>query len=245
MSEGSSDDTEPQTPLKYPQVQEDDGDHTPSFSSPPASPSLSLHSPVRSPFSPLRHEISLHDDRASDSSLPDRHELVHDPSGVMDDSRDALIQRLNDLAARLSAGEEAYGENVSIIHSKVDELERMLAPSLVYEPRRHKRSRSPLSMDSNESDWEYGQQGPSYHKLHVLKADVPRVELKDAEIQAEPQLVPTYPNRQERKRDNSGNAKHVLAEAQKVQEALGIVVSNLRARQEEQEVGTTLSIPVP
>ncbi|KAH6656771.1 hypothetical protein BKA67DRAFT_168320 [Truncatella angustata] len=234
MSESSSADLEPQTlPRYYPKERHNQRDTTPTFSSPSASPSLSFPSPSRSfPFSPLRRSPSppntnsLHSPQA-DAGNRDRPHVVRD-------HKDALTQRLNDLAARLAADEVMQGEDVDSMHTKVDELEALMF-MMRSKPLNYDRARS-LTSDNYEGPGSgSGRLRSSSLEPHFSKVSLPKSE----------QTVPQHhgigqgsclghPEHVEG--TNKHQVTRVLAEAQKLQAALESIVNNLKARQEEQEV---------
>lgn len=239
MSESSSEDTESPAPSRYPKVQQRPGDATPTLSSPPASPSLSFHSLGRSPFSPLRHQFSAHDIRSSQSPPSDYRGLLHGLPSLVDDSRDVLIQRLSDLTARLAAEEEVRGESVDTLHSKVDELEQILLHSTKNKPPRHRRNQSSLSINSEQGDSRSVTNRPPWLSRHVSEVALARPRTRDIGVQTATQ-TPSGHGLRDSNWVNPHHADHLLREAQKLHEALEMILNNLRARQEEQEVSIVI-----
>ncbi len=110
--------------------------------SPSLLPSMSLyHLGITLPLSPLRRQFSSpprvasYDGPADDSMDGEEHGGVignddMDDDDLTQDSRDVLVDRLNDLVHRLSRGEGVHGEaGLSALHAQVDKMERVLAHS--------------------------------------------------------------------------------------------------------------------
>lgn len=231
MSESSSEESELPPPPDYP-GRHQPGDATPTFSSPPASPSLSFHFLGRSPFSPLRHQTTAH--HASHVPSP------RSPDGLLDvaqDSKDVLIQRLNDLAARLSAEDEVEGESVDTMHTKVDELEHVLTHGWGNGPRRHRRNQSSLSLSAGSSDQNSGNPRSTWLKSRLSEMALPQPSPPSEALREQGEEIQQISRGQQTdKEPNSQYADQILAQAQMLQNSLEAVVANLKSRQEEQEV---------
>lgn len=97
-----------------------------------------------SPLSPLRRQFTAStssalqianadaDDELSDPVRPneeasDQQESSSEDADFADDSKEVLMDRLNDLLHRLAVGGSIKGDNVSSLHAKVDEMEKVLA----------------------------------------------------------------------------------------------------------------------
>ncbi|TRX97471.1 hypothetical protein FHL15_001749 [Xylaria flabelliformis] len=127
----------------HPHRRDDSNAASPTHLSPPASPSMSLYSLRMSPLSPLFPQPD-----------PDRLNLGHgDPEDATQDSRDGLVQRLNDLAARLSQQHHVRNEDIDVLHAKVDELENVLHTPHKSSKRETRPPRPPpLSLDDDNQD---------------------------------------------------------------------------------------------
>ncbi|KAI0162799.1 hypothetical protein BJ166DRAFT_278700 [Pestalotiopsis sp. NC0098] len=229
MSESSSEESELPPPPGYP-GRHQPGDATPTFSSPPASPSLSFHFLGRSPFSPLRHQTSAH----HASSVPS----PRSPDGLLDvaeDSKDVLIQRLNDLAARLSAEDEVEGGSVDTMHTKVDELEHVLTYGWGNGPRRHRRNQSSLSLSAGSSDQNSGNPRSTWLKSRLSEMALPQPSPPSEALKERGDVQQISRGQQTDKEPDSQYADQILAQAQMLQNSLEAVVANLKSRQEEQE----------
>ncbi|ETS77382.1 hypothetical protein PFICI_11256 [Pestalotiopsis fici W106-1] len=208
------------------------GDSTPTFSSPPASPSLSFHFLGRSPFSPLRH-------RSSSARLPSPTPPSRSADELLDvaqDSKDVLIQRLNDLAARLSAEDEVQGDSVDSMHAKVDELEHALAHGWANGSHRHRRNQSSLSLSAASGDLSSGTPRSSWLKSRLSEMTLPKPTPEMEPPKEEADIERTTEEDQQSDVDaRSQYADQILAQAQMLQRSLESIVANLQARQEEQD----------
>ncbi|KAI0389739.1 hypothetical protein F5Y17DRAFT_447898 [Xylariaceae sp. FL0594] len=123
---------------EYPQLHSPTDALSPLNLSPPISlldsPSLSPYSPLSppSPLRPGRRLFSPPIDRTSspspqsDEARPDGQKAAADIT--QNSARNALVERLNDLAHRLSRQDVEEDEgNVDVLHAKVDELETLLS----------------------------------------------------------------------------------------------------------------------
>ncbi|KAI1210458.1 uncharacterized protein F4807DRAFT_423494 [Annulohypoxylon truncatum] len=201
---------------------------TPPQSSPPASPSFSLHSLGMSPFSPMRRQFSSPLARSS-SPLHSQETEHSDEEELVQDSKDVLVQRLNDLAAQLSRQDHIKGDDVYGLHAKVDEMERVLSTkdhhSSVWTPRRTPRRSRPTSLilqnSRNEHDPFLG-----LSKLGRMMPGIPNIPL---------------PIQKSSSTQTTGNpmsaavSDRIAREAQNLCKELEDVISNLRARQEESD----------
>jgi hypothetical protein len=234
MSESPSEETEPETPLTYPRRRQSSRDVTPTYSSPPASASLSFHSLDVSPFSPLRQQVSTGDANSSDA--PEDVTTADDYPHVTEDTKAVLIQRLNDLTAKLSDRDEIHGGDVDKMHAKMDELEQVLSHGLKNRPLQHIRNRSSLSMSGDSGDLSSEDPQSSWLGLR-LSETVTTKRKPDVSGQADVPEPPAYHQQRLGVKD-SAYANHILTQAQQLKHTLEVVVNNLQARQEEQEVST-------
>ncbi|KAK7948211.1 uncharacterized protein PG986_009097 [Apiospora aurea] len=209
--------------------------------SPPPSPSMSLHSLGMSPLSPLRHSPVLHR-----SAKPNHHLAAVDQDTQEDlsqDSRDVLVQRLGDLVSRLSGAGELLGNGIANLHARVDEMEHILRQSSSPKAQKGHR-RNPSSVDSSSHGGASMLSGlPSPVQQKPPSAGAPSSDpSSDARKAAVPPQSPhqsepeeTSQRRRSHFGDPSDHARKVLRDAELLHEALLGVVTNLKARQEEQD----------
>ncbi|KAI0137277.1 hypothetical protein BJ170DRAFT_51772 [Xylariales sp. AK1849] len=232
MPDSTSPETEAQTPSKGSVRQHQHGDTTPTVSS-PASPSISLYSLGISPFSPLRRQFSASFARSSESPRSEGAEHS-DHQGLAEDSKDVLIQRLNDLAARLSAEDEVLEGSVDSMHAKVDEIEKVLSRSSGTRSRRHRRNQSSLEFGGEGSQLMSGPSTPTWLSSHL-----PEMSLPIPEPLVPPPALEVIETIELQQEDSLGimpqGAEEVLVEAEALQNALEAVINRLKTRQEEQE----------
>jgi hypothetical protein len=80
------------------------------------------------------------DDELSERDLSNRdrssNEHDEDDDGLTQDSKDVLLDRLGDLLKQLSTGGSLDGDNITTLHAKVDEMEKVLASD-------HRRQKQP------------------------------------------------------------------------------------------------------
>ncbi|KAI0426638.1 hypothetical protein F5Y09DRAFT_58308 [Xylaria sp. FL1042] len=201
--------------------------------SPPASPSISPYSLGMSPLSPLRRQFSPPTLAPSSPLYPhsdsDHRGLDYENhEDITQDSRDVLVQRLNDLVARLS--QERHGvqdENIHALHAKVDELENVLDTRAYPVKARHD------SQDRSNLSWE--PPGPA----NLLPSDVSSLASSthpspSAKAKANKQAKDTE-TEQRASNLTVVQAEQIVAEVQDLHKNLEVVISNLRDRQEETE----------
>ncbi|KAI1136592.1 hypothetical protein F5Y05DRAFT_414851 [Hypoxylon sp. FL0543] len=126
--DSSPDKPAPQTPPRNAKAVHHSWSHhapTTPMSSPPASPSLSLYSLGMSPLSPMRRQFSS--SLARSSSLPPPETDRPEQDELVQDSKDVLVQRLNDLVTQLNQQDHLKADSVYGLHAKVDEMERVLS----------------------------------------------------------------------------------------------------------------------
>lgn len=227
-----------------PRRREDSDDENASLS-PPASPSLSLSSLGLSPLSPLRHPLSpptlapsspLYPQSESDNPGPDH----GDHEDVAQDSRDVLVQRLNDLAARLSRRRHhVQDESIGILHAKVDELEHVLSTPDYSSGTTGDPRPSRLPSLSPADDGQYG----SNHDWDTspdnqLQSDVSGLALLTRSSPSAKTRIDRQAGAKARPRASkmtAAQAEQMAAEAHGLYKSLEVVISNLRDRQEETE----------
>ncbi|KAI0181330.1 hypothetical protein GGR52DRAFT_29260 [Hypoxylon sp. FL1284] len=217
---------------------------TPDKPSPTDSSSLNLPSLGMSTFSAMPHQLSI---PFTTSPPPPLHYLgaegdAHEEN--MQNAKDVLVQRLNDLAAELSQ-QDLKEDSVNGLHAKVDEMERALATRSNSSRRRMQIPRSTsLILQSSPSS-----RGPLEAPL-PLEASLPL----DQVIPSIPNMaLPTLQSSSTQTEDNSlgpgatragddkssrmspVQANRVVEIAQNLYEELESVTASLRARQEESD----------
>ncbi|KAI0130848.1 hypothetical protein F4814DRAFT_403919 [Daldinia grandis] len=205
-------------------------------SSPPASPSLPslrLHSLGMSPFSPARRQFSspliksasaLHLTEAGRSGR----------ESVVQDSKDVLVQRLNDLAAQLSKQDNIQEHNVNNLHAKVDEMEKALSARDYPPSRRSVRSR-PTSLilhdNRSERDSFWGPLTPGHTMPSISTTPLPAYASSSTQTKGSPDAPEVAAAKGSQ--ISAVQANRIATEAQNLCKELEEVVSGLRARQEE------------
>ncbi|OTB16343.1 hypothetical protein K445DRAFT_21978 [Daldinia sp. EC12] len=205
-------------------------------SSPPASPSLPslrLHSLGMSPFSPARRQFT--------SPLIKSASLLHlteagrpGRDSVVQDSKDVLVQRLNDLAAQLSKQDNIQEHNVNRLHAKVDEMEKALSTRDYSPSHRSLRSRPTnlvLQDNRSERDSFWGPLTPGHTMPSISTTPLPTYTTSSTQTEGSfntPQVAAAKGSQL-----SSSQASRIAAEAQTLCKELEEVVSGLRARQEE------------
>ncbi|KAI1646488.1 uncharacterized protein F4817DRAFT_359310 [Daldinia loculata] len=205
-------------------------------SSPPASPSLPslrLHSLGMSPFSPARRQFSsplfksasaLHLTEAGRSGR----------ESVVQDSKDVLVQRLNDLAAQLSKQDNIQEHNVNTLHTKVDEMEQALSARDYPSSRRSLRSRpASLILQDNRSERDsfWGPLTPGHTMPSISTTPLPVYASSSTQTEESPNAPRVAVAKGSQM--SAAQANRIATEAQNLCKELEEVVSGLRARQEE------------
>ncbi|KAI8960525.1 hypothetical protein F5Y11DRAFT_266225 [Daldinia sp. FL1419] len=209
---------------------------TPPQSSPPASPSLPslrLHSLGMSSFSPARRQFaSPLIKSASALHLTEAGRSRRDT--VVQDSKDVLVQRLNDLATQLSKQDDIQEDNVNSLHAKVDEMEKAVSARDYPSSRRQLRSR-PTSLvfqdNRNERDSFWGPLTPGHTMPSISTTPLPTC--ASTSTQTEASLNAPEVSAAKGSQMSSAQASRIAVEAQNLCKELEEVVSGLRARQEE------------
>ncbi|KAI2468265.1 hypothetical protein F4781DRAFT_443651 [Annulohypoxylon bovei var. microspora] len=198
-------------------------------SSPPASPSFSLHSLGMSPFSPIRRQFSSPLIRSS-SPLHSPEAEHSDEEELVQDSKDVLVQRLNDLAAQLNRQDHIKGDDVYGLHAKVDEMERVLStkdhPSR-WTPRRS-RPTSLIIQSTSRNELDPFGVSPKLGRMMPSIPNIPLPIQKSSSTQTTGHQM------------SAAESGRVVQEAQNLCKELEEVVSNLRARQEESDARSHL-----
>lgn len=191
---------------------------------------MSLFSLGMSPFSPMRRQFSSPLVRSSSPLHPPDVDLIKE-EGIVQDSKDVLVQRLNDLAAQLSQQEDLREDNVNSLHAKVDEMEKSLSTRSLLPQRRPPRSR-PATSTGGERDPFWGSLTPGRVIPRMSNLLMPTQKSASTQTTKE---SPTESGAEAagKKRISTAEVGRIAAEAQKLQKELEAVTSSLRARQEE------------
>ncbi|XXG97017.1 Dihydrosphingosine phosphate lyase [Hypoxylon texense] len=212
---------------------------TPNKSSPSGSPSMSLHSLGMSTLSTMRRQLSAPFLRSPSSSLHLQDTEREEHEEIVRDSKDVLVQRLNDLAAQLSQQDYLEEGNVNGLHAKVDEMERVLSTRSDSSRRRTQRSR-PTSMilqgstSSRDSFW--GPLTPGQIMPSIPNTTLPAMQSSSTQTTEEsPMPSATGTETANKSRTSPVLANRVVKEAQNLCKELEAVAMSLRARQEESD----------
>lgn len=213
---------------------------TPDKSPPSGSPSMSLHSLGMSTFSTMRRQLSAPFARSPSSSslhLLDAEREEHEE--IVRDSKDVLVQRLNDLAAQLSQQDYIKEDSVNGLHAKVDEMERVLSTRSDSSRRRTQRSRpSSIILQSSTSsrDSFWGPLTPGQIMPSIPNMPLPIMQSSATQtIEESPMPSITMAETTNKSRTSPALANRVVKEAQTLCKELESVVTSLRARQEESD----------
>jgi hypothetical protein len=160
------------------------------------------------------------------------------------DSKDVLVERLNDLASRLSDGRHFDGRDINALHAQVDEMERVLTVKRRALDRRkaHRRFDSYGSHRSKDDPfWAAGPVTPGWLlsqmsdlSQHSLTTSAPEPETatsaKNIETQSNPDAAVA--------RTGPFRADKVLVEAENLREGLSAAVASLQVRRQESEASS-------
>ncbi|KAI0011683.1 hypothetical protein F4779DRAFT_172448 [Xylariaceae sp. FL0662B] len=226
----------PQTPPRKARAEHDHYDVATPKSTPPASPSFSLHSLGMSPFSPLRRRFPSPFARSSPSPHSDA-EHSEQEENLAEDSKDVLVQRLNEVAVQLSQQHHLKEETINQLHRRMDDMEKALSIKDWLPKPKSKRPR-PASLvlrrgrSERESFGEPSTPGPSRSDIANVPSSARNSSLTEASGEAHgtkgkgPTRGPGM---------SSALAKRVVVEARNLCKEMEHVITNLRARQEETE----------
>lgn len=226
-----------------------------------------------SPLSPLRRQFSSSfsnnsaspaatrdgvagaDDELSEPDFSSRDSPSNnedDDDDLTQDSKDVLVDRLNDLLKRLSAGGSLGGANITTLHAKVDEMEKVLA-SDHHKPSRPTRVRqrpsilqlaSPLPIVRSSSSpktpeeqhhpdyWGFSRTPPRQQlasPFYERSSPAKRAEQSLTNFQTETL------DEEDEPRISSEVADSLVTEAEKLCTELSAVVKNLQDRREESD----------
>lgn len=202
----------------------------PRISSPSIPSPLSLHHLGISPLSPLRRQFSSASSSpaARQSALATANDNGDSESDGGNDQKDVLIQRLTDMAERLSRRYGVDDVGTSALHAKMDEMETVLAGHGSPKRRRSQRRR-PTSLhldgvgDERESVW--GPASPSWFRSRFSDMSLPALAQEKSG-----ELPPKQPS------ISPQDAARIASEAGQLNAKLSSLMANLKARQEESEV---------
>lgn len=208
-------------------------------------------------------ELSEHDFGGRAPSSDDE----GDDDDLSQDSKDVLVDRLNDLLQRLSTSGSLEGANITTLHVKVDEMEKVLSrdhrhkparPTSVVQRRSILQLASPLPIvqgkgaqrtpdeEHHPDYWGFSktpprqQLAPAYSELSI-----PQDESKDMAL---PGAQTSAPDKVEEPGISSKIPDIVVAEAEKLCMELKAVVKHLQDRREESDarpLAPFLSSPAP
>ncbi|PKS06932.1 hypothetical protein jhhlp_005528 [Lomentospora prolificans] len=169
--------------------------------------------------------------------------LEQDPLTL--DSRDVLLQRLGDLMQRLGGNHDSFrDENLSALHTKVDEMEEVLKGTeyrAQHRPwrRKHQHSSRPLSLDFDS---------PSTRDTQILWGSAPSpsallrsqfsdltMALQEATLSEPQDPAKAEPEKAKKAIITPEDANRIVKEAEELNEHLTSLISRLQARQEESE----------
>ena len=216
--------------------------------------------PGRSPFALLRRQLSFRlstslspgpsEDKAeaqdADDELSDERDSFDETQreDLTQDSKDVLIDRLNDLVKQLSNDGSIRDATIDLLHAKADEMERAISGG--------EQNTTPAPPTNAEQP--SAQQGPAQAVLDSTKPDgdqlgevpqAPRVESPEWLIPPPPETEPApidTPTHSEQhsqettKKPSSEAVDRLAEEAQKLHLELSSVLKGLQARREESDV---------
>ncbi|KAI1083937.1 hypothetical protein F5B20DRAFT_359417 [Whalleya microplaca] len=228
----------PQTPPGKARAEHDHYDGATPRTTPPASPSFSLHSLGISPLSPLRRlspsPLARSASRAA-SPFSDA-EPSEQEDDIIEDSRDVLVQRLRDLEAALRKRRNLQEENLNQLHRKMSEMENaMTAADRQPKPRSQRSRPASFALDSRgerESFRDPSTPSPLRSAFPNMPSSAQSSSLSKASEAA---------RNIERKGSAKGpkmsaaQAERVVEESQKLCKEMEEVITNLRLRREETE----------
>ena len=190
---------------------------------------------------------------------PPSDEDNEDEDDLTQDSKDVLVDRLNDLLMRLSSG-NLGGANITTLHAKVDEMEKVLASDhhKLMRPDRLQQRPSTLQLASplpivrgdtglgnprtrtpeqqpHPDYWGFTRTPPRRQPdppVSDVFADAPENTAREALIT---DSQPDYPDEPEVPKLSSDDADQLVAEAEKLCLELNLVVKNLQDRREESD----------
>ncbi|OTA57854.1 hypothetical protein K449DRAFT_398081 [Hypoxylon sp. EC38] len=187
-------------------------------SSPPASPSLSLYSLGVSPLSPMRRQFPSSLTRSSSLHPPEPDHSEQDD--LVQDSKDVLVQRLNDLATQLSQQDHLKEDSVYGLHAKVDEMERVLSRR-DYPLRRTPQRSRPTSSSRNEHERFWGSLSPGRIIPSIPNVPLPTRTQKSSSTQTSEEHFDGHrANGSQKNQMSAVQAARVVEEAQRLNKEL-------------------------
>jgi hypothetical protein len=139
------------------------------------------------------------------------------------DSKDVLVDRLQDLVQRLSNGGDLTDVNIDALHAKVDDMEKILVGegSLV----RRRRPRPLLPLQQMDSTMSSTSSPAEHHARDSLKSMS-----NNSSADAEPSHQPKD------NKESAEMAEKLAAESEKLYAEVATVLASLQARREEVDV---------
>jgi hypothetical protein len=235
-------------------------DVSPKLPSPMSLYQLGIGSPLRrqmsSPLtrSPVTRRVAEDDDTKSkdeetEAVADDRVESEGSSGsgseeGGIQDSRDVLVERLNDLASRLVGGAHFEAQTINELHARVDEMEGVLSSKQRVLDRRKSHRRFDSYSSSRTHDDPFRATGPITPAWLISQlSDPSQHSLRNSEMEdAEPITPATVTGQEPGPRPLSAQAAQpalafkVTAEAERLYADLSAVVSRLQVRREESDV---------
>lgn len=177
-----------------------------------------------------------------------------DDDDFSQDSQDVLLERLNDLLNRLSTGRSLEGANLTTLHAKVDEMEKVLSsdhhrkparPGRVQQRRSILQLASPLPIirgdgapktpeEQHHPDYWGFSKTPPRRQLAPVSSELSIATDKSKDMSLTGVQTPAA-DRVEEPKVSSGAADILVAEAEKLCTELNAVVKNLQDRREESD----------
>jgi hypothetical protein len=181
---------------------------------------MSLHFIGIRDFPVLHRQFSSPNARLSESPTTSIQDIARD-------SKDVLVQRLNDLANRLMAEEALKDEDITALHIDVDRMERVMKKlvGIPEEERFHER-RGPSNIGTlrdHEDDLFWGPPFSPSRKVTMRLPDSP-VQTSHARLQRSLEMSPK-------------KAALLAQEADSLNDQLSRALKELQARKEESNVG--------
>jgi hypothetical protein len=165
-------------------------------------------------FPVLHRQFSSPTKGAFPDSSPSQQDLTQD-------SKDVLIERLNDLVLRLSTAQELEDGAVTAVHSQVDRIEMILRGEAKHKQPNHSRSGSGISVPKDDPFW-----GPAT-PTQSMKMRLPNTS-------TDGQRPPLRRNLQQ---VSSAKAKEMAQAAEDLASRMTVTLEEFQRRKEESDVG--------
>jgi hypothetical protein len=165
-------------------------------------------------FPVLHRQFSSPTKGAFSDSSPSQQDLTQD-------SKDVLIERLNDLVLRLSTAQELEDGAVTAVHSQVDRIEMILRGEEKHKQPNHSRSGSGIPVPKDDPFW-----GPAT-PTQSMKMRLPNTSTGG-------QRPPLHRNLQQ---VSSAKAKEMAQAAEDLASRMAVTLEEFQRRKEESDVG--------